>query len=299
MLELTRFHRALARGGLGEVNAEIERSKTEDVISASFWSFLQKFTGTPEFLKDIERREKEIPQKGFGQVAIEILQNIGVEVVANAPEWVQKPGTPVLFYGNHESGLEPQLLASLCTRDDLAFVANHFVAQAGPHLREHILPVLARRYATDYGSPISKIEEATIGERTMTLEEIDKLNKSSMTDAVNRISNGWAVGIFPSPGVDVTGSWYSGVGKIVHDYQQKNAGGNLLLAPINFERPNFGDLLEAARDRYAEGVEPHKSYLEVKFGGAKSLNDLGFQNLTPEEITAKLRGDYLEEFRLT
>ncbi|KKW41386.1 MAG: hypothetical protein UY92_C0021G0020 [Candidatus Magasanikbacteria bacterium GW2011_GWA2_56_11] len=296
-----KLRQAFSETGIAGINREIETSRQDGAASASLWELLQRFTGAPEFLKDLERLEREIPAKGLGPVAKEFLERIGIEVVSEAPEWTRQTGAPVLFYGNHELGLEPQLLAALCARNDLSFVANHFVQNLGPGLQPHIFPVLARRYAKDSPAVLSPVEKAIMGEPTMTIEEIDKMNRDSLSGAASNISQGGAAGIFPSPGVDVSGHWYPGLGKIASDLAlaHPDMADDIAVSPIYFEQPPVADLCEAVRTRYQERREPGKTYLNVKFGAIRSLREAARLGQTPEEITERLRSDYLEEFRLT
>lgn len=291
------FQRALNQG-LHHAGDTVATAKSTNHIDASFWGFL-RFFGVPELLKDVDRFEKEMGEKGIGQVSKEILEKLGMEVSTKTPEWMKQEGVPILFYGNHKGFTEPLLIASQCTRDDIGFVGNEFARRAGPNAAKYVLPVLAKRYAKDEPVPLSSFERTfmgAVGGLSMTKAEIVAMNAQSISDAVQKISDGGAMGIFPTPGLDVTYPWFSGIGKIIRALPPA-AFDAVRLAPIRCEDISFLDVARAVRTRYKKNKTPRKKSAEVLHGSLRSLKELGITaSMSDKAITKILQKDYLQKF---
>ena len=289
------LHQTLRENGLPAVAEEIETAQSENLTDFSFWGFLRQF-GIPGLLKDVARLEKESKEKGIGAVARELLKNLGIEIQATTPDWLNQTGSPTLFYGNHQSFIEPLLVAALSHRDDLAFVGNKFTVGLGDNAQKHLLPVLAKRYASDSPAVLTPKEAAFIGERHMTREEIEAMNSESITEAARRLKTGWAVGIFPAPNdLDIEFPWFSGIGRVINHLPEETTN-NTRLAPIRFGQISNGELAEAVRIRYKKGKEPKKRILSVEFAPTLNIAELDLQGLSDQKITEKLQADYLESF---
>lgn len=283
----------LNKNGLVGVAESMSTLENQGSIDSSFFGFIRSL-GIGDFLKDIDRLEKEMSTRGMAEVCRELLDKMGIEVSANTPEWLSSSGAPVLFYGNHDSLIEPLLLGSLAKRDDLAFVANEVAGKVGENIAKHVLPVSHKGYASDSKKSMNW-RRLMSGDGTKTLAEIEDLNSTSLKEASTKIAGGWAVGIFPIPLFGKGKEWYSGIGKIVAGLDPV-AIHNTQLAPVRFENIGKVDLLQAVRTHYQKGEQPKKVQLKVDFAPTRSVDDFNLAGLSEKEIAETLRADYSKAF---
>lgn len=289
-----KYRKLLFEGGLPEFNKEFEARGKSNFFDGFLYRIAEKL-GITEFLKKIEEMDKMIPESGIGKANKEFLEELGIEITGETPEWTEQTGKAVLFYSNHDSRIEPFVISALLKREDVAFVGGHFSQHLGENVRQHILPILPTKYASDRKSKLNLREKILYGDRPMTEQEIIELNKQSIKSAAERLTNGEAIGIFPSGAEKMKDKWYPGIGRIIEQIPPE-ARNNILLAPIHVSDYSYGDLRKAVRKRFAKNLPPDKKQVEVQFGPAENLSDLIPPDAKPDEIINILQEKYLEQF---
>jgi hypothetical protein len=184
----------------------------------------KEFIGALQFAKDWVHFESQIEKKSVPVVAKSIFDYLGLEIPQDElPDEFSQPGQPAILLGlNHEAVVEPIILISLLNRDDIKFPGMKVFQYLGPNISEYILPLLPKKVAIDYSGNTKPSISNKLDPfyqlyclEDKSIEEIGRLNQSSLHQAAGHLAEGGALIIFPNGGRSINCPWYQGIGQII------------------------------------------------------------------------------------
>jgi len=295
----------LDKEGLKGFNEAVKESRGLDKI---IWDILQRSLGVRTLIKYLTDVTSDPENKDVHTIAQDFLHLLGVEINSEElPAWMSETGKPVLFYSNHDVKIEPIILTALFEREDFAFLglANNMATKLQDIFRDHIIPVMPRKYAVDSPRTVSFVERLLMTNHEVTLAEAAEINDRSLQESAQRLLEGEAVGIFPAGSRSEQDEWFPGIGKIiteVKDLKEKNPTINeskdILLAPINFSGFSGLQLLKALRSTYSKYRFPTQKQVDIQFGKPLSLNEMTELGNDSKRLTSLLQSHYLTQFLL-
>ena len=155
-----------------------------------------------------------IEKVGWYDANLQYITDIGIRVSADLENFPKKGGA--LVYANHLTGLDPFLLSSILGRDDVYFLSDNYHAGKGNRVQEHMISI----YYSSWKELLYRSGLSFFGFIFMRLntgftprEEAKKKNIQAVETAVEHLSKGHVVLVFPSGGNKEKSPWKKGIGE--------------------------------------------------------------------------------------
>ena len=167
--------------------------------------------------KILKEYRKNAQSLGIHRAASELLASLGISQITTIGK-IPKQG-PLLIISNHVSVLDSLVLMSRINRDDFHFVALSTYEVYGSETAAKLLPIYRKRQLNHkvYEYPLCLNIQGKMPEQ-LSIEEIRRRNRQTISHAAKLVNEDKAVSIFPSGSVGKVyqnSKWKIGVGYLV------------------------------------------------------------------------------------
>lgn len=263
----------------------------------------------PKFLQALQDMTSEVALP-YAFAEYLRLARLPITINGDTSGW-NRPGKGVLFIGDHRNGLEYfLLLAALgqAGRKDIKIIAKPYAFSV--HLTEaldmrhegYILPVIPGTLVSDRLNIFNRdIGMRVFNANTLsTRKEAKAINATAMQNGASFLANGYAVGVFPTGGVNsaTKSAWFRGVGEMIKLLPEE-ARERVVIIPFQFAHFTQFQVV-ATLWLYSKGLKVKPRTLSLNVGRQISVADF----LTSETagstdsqvITERLRLRYVQDF---
>lgn len=252
-------------------------------------SFITR-TITACILPRIEQLDSDVAEFGISQAIRDLLKRSRIRYrISQLDPDVERllSNERVVVICNHDRDIEPiLLLASLPKRDFLRLIVNKVYLGLVPGLDRYLIPVNINHTFTPKGL-VHRIQESRYGveiSHNPPIGERRKYNDVNMKKASEMIDAGSMVIIFPFPWWAPQGSWFTGVGHLIH---QTSTSESIYVLNADVKGTSKYDWL-----RFVPLVSWLFSPLTISFGMPYRVNDI--RDLDGKIITRILQDRYDE-----
>lgn len=220
-------------------------------------------------------------------------------------------GKGVLFIGDHRNGLEYFLLLAALGqegRKDIKIIGKPYalsvrlVEALDMHYEGYLLPVIPGTLASNRLNIFNRdiwMRLFNIN-KLSTQKEAKAMNAIAMKNAVSLLANGYAIGVFPTGGINsaTTSAWYRGVGEMIKVLPEE-ARERVVIIPFQFGHLTQFQFVTRLW-LYSKGVEVKLRPLSLDLGRqitvANFLTSETAGSTDPQVITERLRLRYIQDF---
>jgi hypothetical protein len=263
----------------------------------------------PKFLQVLQDKTTEVAiPYAFAEYLT--LAKLPITINGDTSGW-KRAGQGALLIGDHRNGLEYFfLLAALGQegRKDIKIIGKPYALSVrltealDMHHEGYILPVIPRTLVSNR----LKIFNRDIGMRLLnaknlsTQDEAKAMNATAMKNAASLLAKGYAIGVFPTGGVNsaTTSEWFRGVGEII-TLLPEEARESVVMVPFQFGRFTQFRVV-ATLWLYSKGFELKPRPITLNVGRQITVADFlasETAGLTdPQVITERLRIRYVQDF---
>lgn len=240
--------------------------------------------------KTIERAEKF----GLKIATVELFKDLGVASISIRGT-IPNNG-PLLIISNHTGIFDSLLLLSQVERNDYYFIALSTYEIFGAKIKERLLPIYRARQLNHrlYEYPLS-LQINKCLPKNYSKQEIQLLNRDSISIAADFINKGFAVSIFPtgSAGSALTEShWKAGIGYLTK--QITNPHTRVIFVQIQGTRQS--DIV-AYFHPFVRKILFRPQPISVCFSKSYLLSQIIDQNKDAKIITKELENLYLQQWK--
>lgn len=267
----------MSEPGNGEV---IERPK-----GVANWPIISKIFSTID---------ENVREHGRQQAMKSVLDSLGVKFQAEMDKKTEEvlKTKPCIVVFNHPYKLEPfVLMASLPERPDISFLSMAEYFNLVPNLDKYLIPAHIYHNAKDM---LEKIF-LTVFHKIQLKPELSaykegKINWFSLKEAARKIDSGGLILIAPKPGPAALkkGEWYSGVGHLVTDINDKDS---TYYVNAFIDGTSHWDWLRLLPIRSLRRKLPD---IKLHFSSPQPVSTIVSAESTPKEVTRKLKFEYNE-----
>lgn len=292
-----RVYRLLKEEGVEGVGKKLENWKN-NFFNRQILRLCRRYIGIERLIQEWVEMEKQIKHEGLAVTSDKLLRRIGVEmeIKGRVSTEVMKAGRPVLVVGlNHEGTIEPFVVASALRRKDVWLISMKSFMLLGKNWAERILPVLPKRFGSDYRHWRKNIENrinlvfGVYKSEKLTMAQIERMNRKTFRRTAKKLEKGGAVMLFVTGGGNIKAKWGRGVGEII-SLVPAEMRDKVLIQPVQFEGINHWKAIMAAREAFTKGKSKVRK-IQVTFQEPITVSRL-IKNLTdpnPWSLTEALR----------
>jgi len=279
----------------------LERTKKRGERMRWRWLYYldKKFIGLGAMLKKWVMLEKKIDEVGLPAVSRELLEELGIRIEIDRPvdKWTDgKRG--VIFLGlNHESIIEPILAFSIMGRRDVNLISGQTFTRLGRNFAKSVLPVMQRKYAWNFQKKsIVAIHGMLYRAENLSLEDVDRINRSTFDKTAEKLKNKEAVILFTMGGHKMDGKWGRGIEEMIRRIEPEKRK-EIDMVPLYFSGLRRLKLFWRMR-RAAMGKKSKEWKIKVKIGEILNMGEVvrDEKRLTDGAFVNWLREKYLIDF---
>lgn len=241
---IKRAHHHFKTGGFAKFCRRVKEYKKKNLFARMAFFLENKYVGFIRFMNVIVDLEKRLDDVGLSGASAEFLARYGIkyDYPQKTVAKINRSNKGILYLGlNHDSFIEPALIAAVAGRKDTYLVALKTYQLVGKKVAEYIIPVLPKRYASDHQRRYKNHFFRSIQPKNvpgsfyllenLTCRQVESINNGSLEKAVGLLSEGHKVIMFPAGGAKADSSWRKGIGEIISQLKKRKIN-NVLIVPV-------------------------------------------------------------------
>jgi hypothetical protein len=269
-----------------------------------------RYFGITKFADDLILLEEKTSKEGIATAARWFLNKHSITYPVNKDvsaivRQAKKKGKSLFVLGvNHTLVFEPLIIASILNDTSMNIVAIKFLQRLGRQFNKQVIPVLPKRFGTDYGSSIKSKLKDTLDPATLlyylehlTVDQIRSLNITSLKQAAQLLKERETLVLFPAGGRDEHAKWKAGIGHILLNAEPQ-IWDQIDILPMYFSHPEHDTLVTHFRKSIHGKAREFR--VNVKVGDTIPLSNLinKKEKIDPLQIAEYLQHLVMKKFRL-